>query len=316
MVGLKYRHLDQPWDMNRRDFVRNAGLATAGALVGLNALAASEVKLIILHTNDTHSRLDPFPDDGRKWGGLGGVARRATLVDAIRKQHKNVLLLDSGDIVQGTPYFNFFKGEPEIMAMNQMGYDFATLGNHDFDNGVDGLRKLIDWAQFPFLVANYDLAAEQLSNRVLPYKVVEKQGVKIGIFGLGIEFAGLVLPQAHGRITYQDPLPVAKDMVKHLKQTLGCAYVICLSHLGLKYESNKVSDLVLARQTPGLDLILGGHTHSFLEKPEVVIHPDKSQTIVNQVGWAGIWLGQVEVTFSAVSPPKTLVASPLVVSQA
>lgn len=301
--------------MNRRDFVRQASLISAGSIFGLNAFAQSEVKLIILHTNDTHSRLDPFPDDGRKWGGLGGVARRAALIDQIRNQHKNVLLLDSGDIVQGTPYFNFFKGEPELMAMNEMGYDFATLGNHDFDNGINGLRRMIDWAKFPFLVANYDLSGEGLASQIQPYKVVERQGVKIGIFGLGIEFAGLVLPQAHGKVIYQDPLPAAKEIVKHLKQNLACDYVICLSHLGLKYDSAKVSDLVLAKQTPGLDLILGGHTHSFLDKPEIIIHPDKSQTVVNQVGWAGVWLGQIEVTFSPIAPPKTIVASPMVINQ-
>lgn len=305
-----------PEHLSRRTFVKAAGSLAALALVpGIPVLAASDTEVIILHTNDTHSRIDPFPNDGRKWGGLGGVAQRATLIERVRetlKPHQHLLVLDSGDMVQGTPYYNFFGGEPEIKAMSAMGYAGATLGNHDFDNGLSGLNRMLEHANFPVLVANYDFkgAGSELEKRVKPYHVYELGGVRIGTFGLGIAFDGLVLPGSHGLVRYQDPLPIAREMVNHLKKQLGCSYVICLSHLGLGYDNGKVSDRVLAKSTPGLDLILGGHTHTFLEAPERVVHADGTETLINQVGWAGIWLGQVNVKFGPANRAKTLAMSP------
>lgn len=299
--------------MDRRSFITKAGLIGVGATAGISLWSEAQAhpegqstkRLVILHTNDTHSRLDPFPDDGRKWGGLGGIARRAALVQSIRATEPNVLLLDSGDIVQGTPYFNFFGGEPELKAMSAMGYDGATLGNHDFDNGLMGLERMLPHAAFPYLCANYDFGKTELKGRFEPYKVFDKGGVKIGVFGLGIAFEGLVLPTAYGATVWQDPLPIARQMVDHLRQKLGCDYIICLSHLGLSYGNDKVSDRVLAKATPGLDLILGGHTHTFMDQPERVLHPDGQETIINQVGWAGVWLGQIEVEFGTGQAPKT-----------
>src|SRR5687768_15859554 len=182
--------------MKRREFLRNTILGTA--VLGLSGLPFSgeakskNKRLVILHTNDMHSRIDPFPNDGRSNGGMGGMARRASLINQIRAKESNVLLLDSGDVFQGTPYFNFFAGELEYKLMSQMGYDATTLGNHDFDNGFSGLTKQMPHANFAFINTNYDLSNTPLQDKILPYKVFEKDGLKIGVFGLGIELKGLI----------------------------------------------------------------------------------------------------------------------------
>ncbi|MDW8296781.1 MAG: metallophosphatase [Raineya sp.] len=250
----------------------------------------------MLHTNDMHSRIEPFPNDGRKYAGLGGMARRAELVKQIRSQEKNVLLLDAGDIIQGTPYFNFYGGEVELKLMSQIGYDAATIGNHEFDNGIAGFDKFLPHANFPYLIANYDFSGEQsLKNAFQPYKIFEKEGIKIGVFGLGIELKGLVLEKLYGNTKYLDPVGTAKEMVQTLKDK-KCDLIICLSHLGFKYDEypNKISDYKLAQAVEGIDLIIGGHTHTFLDKPEQILHDSGHITLINQVGWAGIRLGRVD----------------------
>ncbi|KAA9340800.1 bifunctional metallophosphatase/5'-nucleotidase [Adhaeribacter soli] len=288
--------------MNRRDFLRNTLLGAAGlGLLGLPSVGEAKGKtrkLVILHTNDMHSRIDPFPNDGRSNGGMGGMARRAALVKEIRSKEKNVLLLDSGDIFQGTPYFNFFGGELEYKLMTMMGYDAATFGNHDFDNGLEGLQKQLPHAGFPFLSANYDFSNTILKDKFQPYKVFEKDGLKIGVFGLGIELKGLVADNMIGQTVYLDPVKKAKEIVKILREEQECNLVICLSHLGYKYETDKVDDRKLAAQVGGIDLILGGHTHTFLEKPDTIISPGGNETLINQVGWAGINLGRIDFEFS------------------
>lgn len=285
--------------MKRRDFLRVAGAGAAGNLLlphwlGGIPLGWEGVRLVILHTNDTHSRIDPFPMDGGPFQGLGGVARRATLIDRIRAENENVLLLDSGDIFQGTPYFNFFGGEIEFRAMSAMDYQVATIGNHDFDNGVDGLVSMMPHASFQFVSANYDVSGSPLEPFVRPWVVREIAGVKVGIFGLGIAFEGLVLASLHEGVLYTDPFAAARRSVTELRGQ-GCALVICLSHLGYRYRGNWPSDTLLAQQVPGIDLILGGHTHTFLDEPDVYAHPDGTRTLVNQVGWAGMRLGRIDV---------------------
>ncbi|MCU0436906.1 MAG: metallophosphatase [Raineya sp.] len=285
----------------RRKFIKQATTGLAAITLTPQELWAKPepVKLTILHTNDMHSRVEPFPNDGRKWGGLGGMARRASLIKQIRQQEPNVLLLDAGDIIQGTPYFNFFGGEVELKLMSQMGYDAATLGNHDFDNGLEGLEKMLPFAKFPYLIANYDFSQEsKLKSSFQPYKIFEKQGVKIGVFGLGIELRGLVLEKHFGSIKYMDPVGVAKEMVQTLKAQ-KCNLIVCISHLGYKYEDdpNRISDIHLAQKVEGIDIILGGHTHTFLDKPDEIISKSGHKTIINQVGWAGIRLGRVDFVF-------------------
>lgn len=289
--------------ISRRQFLTES-------LVGMGALALAPdllfaesnkevVKITILHTNDMHSRIEPFPNDGRKFAGLGGMARRAELIKQIRSQEPNVLLLDAGDIIQGTPYFNFYGGEVELKLMSQMGYDAATIGNHEFDNGIAGFNKFLPHANFPYLIANYDFSGEEsLKNAFQPYKIFEKQGIKIGVFGLGIELKGLVLGKFYGNTKYLDPIGTTKEMVQTLKSK-KCDLIICLSHLGYRYdeEPTKISDYKLAQAVEGIDLIIGGHTHTFLDKPEEVLHPSGHLTLINQVGWAGIRLGKVDFIF-------------------
>lgn len=308
--------------MNRRDFLKNSGLGAASlGLLGLNSLPAAAAdpksgRLVILHTNDMHSRIEPFPANAAQWAGMGGMAHRAALIKQIRAQEPNVLLLDSGDIWQGTPYFNFFQGEVEYKLMTQMAYDASTLGNHDFDNGLEGLQKQLPHAGFPFLIANYDFTGTIMAGKFQPYKVFEKAGHRIGVFGIGIEMAGLVADKNFGATKYLDPIAVAKDMVAKLRGPEKCDLVICLSHLGYKYESAKLDDFKLAAGAPGIDLILGGHTHTFLEKPDVVAGPNGHQTLINQVGWSGINLGRLDYTFERGTRRPSVAAAAVVPIQA
>lgn len=284
--------------MHRREFIKKAALGT-GALVALGPLTAEAARtqsLTILHTNDMHSRIEPFPQDGRSWAGLGGMARRATMIEQIRKQEKQVLLLDAGDIWQGTPYFNYFGGEVEYKLMSQMQYDAATLGNHDFDNGLNGLYKQLPHASFSFISANYDFSGTILKDRFAPYKLFKKGKILVGVFGLGIELEGLVFDKHRKGVKYADPVAVAREMVQELRNQ-GCHLIVCLSHLGLSYESEKISDLRLAAAVEGIDLIIGGHTHSFLDEPVRVLNPAGKEVLINQVGWAGVSLGRLDYRF-------------------
>ncbi|MYK65424.1 MAG: bifunctional metallophosphatase/5'-nucleotidase, partial [Gemmatimonadetes bacterium] len=257
------------------------------------------VNLVVLHTNDTHSRMDPFPMDGGRFQGLGGAARRATLIRRVREANEHVLLLDSGDIFQGTPYFNFFGGELEFRAMTAMGYDVATLGNHDFDNGVDGLVAMLPEAGFEFVSANYDVSGSALAGHVEPYTIREFDGVRVGIFGLGIAFDKLVLASLHEGVVYTDPVEAARTACRELRDQ-GCSLIICLSHLGYRYgDPARPSDQTLAAAVPEIDLILGGHTHTFLDEPELFDQGQDGFTVVNQVGWGGMRLGRIDVSFDS-----------------
>ncbi len=274
--------------------------------MGFSALAGSitDSDLTILHTNDMHSRIDPFPNDGGKYAGKGGMARRAQLIKEIRRREAQVLLLDAGDIFQGTPYFNLFEGELEFRLMSQMKYDAATLGNHDFDNGIPGLEKQLPHADFPFIISNYDFTKTALNNSFLPYKVFQKGNISIGVFGLGIELHGLVGEKLYGNTKYLDPVPVAREMVQQLR-AMECHLVICLSHLGYRYDHEKISDQKLAEQVNGIDLIIGGHTHTFMEEPEVVTGPHGQITLINQVGFGGINLGRIDYKLTRISGKMT-----------
>ena len=289
--------------MKRREFVQQTTAATA--LVGLGGLtlpsfsATNSKKITILHTNDVHSHIDPFgPDDGRN-ANKGGVARRATLIENIRQENPNTLLLDAGDIFQGTPYFNYYGGELEFKLMSMLKYDLATIGNHDFDNGIDGLYSQLPNADFDFVSANYDFKNTVLDTHVKPYKIFIKDGVKIGIFGLGIEIEGLVDKKLYKETVYNDPIGKAQDMSRILKEEELCDLVICLSHLGYYYKNSpeKVSDLVLARKTKNIDLIIGGHTHTFLPKPTIERNSEDKNVLVNQVGCYGLYVGRVDFYF-------------------
>jgi 5'-nucleotidase len=243
-----------------------------------------------------HSHIHPFTSGRNK--GLGGMAQRAALIKQIRKQEEHVLLLDAGDIFQGTPYFNVYGGELEFKLMSEMKYDAVTLGNHDFDNGLEGLKKQLPHANFPFLIANYDFSDTILKNTFKPYKVFRKGDLKIGVFGIGIELDGLVPKKLYQNTVYQDPISTANHYANLLKQKERCDLVICLSHLGFKYKGEKISDMTFAGQTRDIDLIIGGHTHTFLKKPVKQLNLDEKEVLINQVGWAGINIGKIDYHFS------------------
>lgn len=283
---------------NRRQFLKLFG--TAAVIGGLAPEAFAKPKstnLTILHTNDVHSRLDPFPMDGSRNAGRGGIVRRATLIEQIRKQQPNVLLFDAGDLFQGTPYFNLYKGEPEVQAMNRMRYDASTIGNHDFDGGMDNMVMQFGKAGFPFLIANYDFKNTAMNGRTEPYRIFKKDGLKIGVFGLGIKPEGLIPKELYRETVYMDPVETANGVAAVLRNDKKCDYVICLSHLGYQYNDANVSDRVLASRTRHIDLIIGGHTHTFLEAPVHVLNQDGLPVLINQVGFAGIYLGRIDLLF-------------------
>ncbi len=285
----------------RRSFLKNTIAGSALLALGIkpdSVYAKDElVKLTILHTNDVHSRIDPFPMDGSKYQGRGGVAPRAALINRIRAEEDHVLLFDAGDIFQGTPYFNLYGGELELKMMSMMGYDAGIMGNHDFDNGVEGFYKQLPHANFPILNANYDLSDTLLHDKTRPYKIFKKDGLKIGVFGLGIELEGLVNKVQYGNTRYLDPLAKALKIEAELKNEHRCDLIICLSHMGFDYRDDKVSDKVIARNTHHIDLIIGGHTHTFLDEPFVVKNLSSKETLINQVGFAGINLGRIDFIF-------------------
>ena len=287
--------------MKRRKFIKKttAGLAYA-SLSGLTfqSCKTSQKHLTILHTNDTHSQIEPFETNHHRYAGKGGVAKRAVMIEKVRKENPNTLLLDAGDIFQGTPYFNYFGGEVEFKLMSLLKYDAATLGNHDFDNSIEGFHNQLPNANFDFVCANYDFKNTILNTLVKPYKIFFKDGIKIGVFGLGIELHNLVSPELFKETNYLDPIEITKDITRELKENENCDLIICLSHLGYHYKNTqKVSDLKLAAATKDIDLIIGGHTHTFLPKPTLVKNVNNETVIVNQVGAYGVNLGRIDFYF-------------------
>jgi 5'-nucleotidase len=287
---------------NRRTFIKQAVFGGGALALGMfpeELFASGElVKLTVVHTNDLHCHIDPFPETHAEFAGRGGMLRLATLVAKLRAENPNLLLLDAGDLFQGTPYFNYFKGNIMTKIMSRMGYDAATIGNHEFDNGLGDIDLALRDAKFPFISSNYDFSDTILDGKVEKFKVLEKGGIKVGIYGLGIELNGLVSPQNFGNTRYLDPLGTALKMEKMLKKERKCDLVIALSHLGLSYEHSKISDKSLAVQTHYTDLIVGGHTHSFLEKPLLLKNAHGEPILVNQAGTAALLTGKIEFVFS------------------
>lgn len=285
--------------MNRRKFIIQGAIA-AGAFGLPSRLLAVEgsSRLTILHTNDVHSRLEPFPMDGSANAGKGGVAARASIIQQIRQKEEHILLLDAGDIFQGTPYFNIFKGEPEMKAMQMMGYDAGVMGNHDFDAGLENfVQQLTIHGKFPILMCNYAFERTPMEKIVEPYRIFKKGKLRIGVTGVGIELSGLVPENLFGNTVYLDPITNVNKIANFLKNEKHCDMVICISHLGDRYADNKVSDEVLAKESSNIDLILGGHTHRFFDQPRVYSNKLGHQVIVNQVGWGGIQLGRLDFDF-------------------
>lgn len=285
----------------RRVFLKQSALGAGALSFGLfprELFASGElVKLTVMHTNDLHCHIDPFPDDHSEFPGRGGLIRIASMVNQVRKENPDLILLDAGDMFQGTPYFNYFKGDLIVKIMSRMGYDAGTIGNHEFDNGLDAILSAFKYADFPFISSNYDFSDTILNGSVQSFQILKKAGLKIGIYGLGIELKGLVGNLNFGNTRYVSPLETALKMERLLKKEHSCDLVICLSHLGYAYEHSKISDRSLAPQTRYTDLIVGGHTHTFMEKPEVFRNAAGNPVLVNQAGWAALAVGKIEFVF-------------------
>ena len=285
--------------MKRRKFIQNLVLGTGTLLVSPSLFSQENLKkkkhLVILHTNDTHSTIEPFPSNHSKFPNMGGVSKRHTIIQKIRSEEEHVLLLDAGDIFQGTPYFNVFNGELEMKLMSILEYDAATMGNHDFDIGLEGFLKAKQFANFPFLCANYDFSKTILAGQTKSYHIFHKAGIKIGVFGIGVALKGLVSEDKYGNTRYLDPIITANKIASELKSK-ACDLVICLSHLGFEYENKSInSDRKLAAESQNIDLILGGHTHTFFDKPLVLQNLKNKDVLVNQVGWGGVYLGRIDI---------------------
>jgi len=291
----------------RRDFLAQTGrglasLGLANMVGGLDRLwpnaraVADEQVITILHTNDVHSRIEPFPRDGGRNAGLAGAARRATLIRRIRAAQPHTLLLDAGDVFQGTPYFNLYKGVLDFRVMSALGYDAMTIGNHDFDAGIDGLLAAREHARFDLISANYDVSGTPLAAHVQPYRIYTVGPARVGVFGLGVMLEGLVPSELFGGVRYEPPVGVARRMARRLRREERCDLVICLSHLGNHGYKGEIGDQLLATDVEGIDLVIGGHSHTFMEEPTRVAHRGR-ETLVFQVGWAGIFLGRVDFRF-------------------
>ena len=283
--------------MKRRRFIKNSIYGSLGGSLILNSLSCERKnfkKITILHTNDVHSHIEPFPKDHSKFPNMGGFERRSTLINNIRLKNPNTLLLDAGDVFQGTPYFNFYGGELEFKLMSMLKYDAMTIGNHDFDNGIDGLNSQLPKASFDIISSNYDFSNTILENKIKRTKTYILDEVKIGVFGLGIELKGLVSDELYKETKYLDTVEISNDITDYLKNEEKCDLIICLSHLGFKYKKNKISDFIIAQKTKDIDLIIGGHTHTFMDKPTITKNKIGNDVIINQVGCFGVYLGKID----------------------
>lgn len=286
--------------MKRRDFITKTTAATALlSLNNLELIAAPKIKtkhVTIIHTNDVHSNIETYSANHHRYANLGGAAKRAAYVASVRAENPNMLLLDAGDMFQGTPYFNYFGGELEFKLMSMMQYDAATLGNHEFDNGVEGILTQLPHAKFDLISANYDFSNTVLDTFIKPYKIFVVDDVKIGVFGLGVNLLGLVDKKMYKETIYLDPVEITQDMTRVLKEQEKCDLIICLSHLGYFYKATPevISDLNIAAKTKYIDLIIGGHSHTFLQKPTVTKNIEGKNVLVNQVGRDGVYMGRID----------------------
>jgi len=260
----------------------------------VTVLAQQKIKLVILHTNDTHSQVEPTEKSTLKTADMGGYARRMGEIESIRAKEKNVLLVDAGDYSQGTPYFNFFNGRVEIDAMNRMKYDAGTLGNHEFDNGIDTLASVLKNAQFPMISSNYQLDKTPLFSLIKPYVVIVKDGLRIGIMALDVNPVSLIFEKNYRGIVYEDPIEKANNVSDLLKKREHCDVIICLSHLGADSTKHEVNDFEIARKTRYIDVIIGGHSHSMITNTNVQNAAGRN-IVIAQMGKSGLYLGRVDL---------------------
>jgi 5'-nucleotidase len=287
--------------LDRRTFLKTGAAAFAAACTPALWASpaprpASALRLTLLHTNDVHSWLDPF--DSGEFSGLGGASARSAFIRRMRAEHEHVLFLDSGDMFQGTPYFNYFEGEPELRAMSEMGCLAGTIGNHEFDAGIERLAEVTRaHASFPLLNSNYDFTDTPMAGVARDWMVHEVDGLRIGLFGLGIKLEGLVLKSTYGETRYRDPLADARRVARFLRLEQACDFIICLSHISLgrrRSADDEPRDLDIITGVPEIDVVLGGHNHTLMQEPRVVMRGDSPGWVL-QSGWAGTHIGVLQV---------------------
>lgn len=258
----------------------------------LTAAAKKQKQLVILHTNDTHSTIMPLNVnlDNKDLAGRGGFLRRINMIKEQRQQHPELLLIDSGDFSQGSPYYTLNKGEVEVGLMNIMGYDAATIGNHEFDFGLENMARIFRMANFPILCSNYDFTGTPVEGTVKPWTIIKRDGVKIGLFALDPKLIGLVDTAKCQGVKYLDPVAKANEMAALLKAK-KCDLVICVSHLG--WDKVDMNDQIMIAGSRGIDLVLGGHSHTYMKQLEYVKDLDGKMVPVDQNGKHGLWIGKM-----------------------
>ncbi len=260
-------------------------------LVACTQPREEQITLTIMHTNDTHSQIEPL-GSGSSNAGKAGYARRMGLIAQEREADPELILLDAGDFCQGTPYFNFFHGEVEVEAMNRMGYDVVGLGNHEFDYGVDSLARMLTNAQFHVVCANYGISGTVLEEKVKPYVILERKGLKIGVLGVGVQSAELIAPANFVPLQWENPLPVANKIADRLRNQERCDVVICLSHLGTDAKNTEICDQWLAENTRNINVIIGAHTHKVVTNRYVTNAAGK-EVLLSQMGKSGANVGKI-----------------------
>lgn len=297
MRNLFKEHVERCTAHGKKVTSRVEGRVVREKVVEMGLGAPSTQTLLFLHTSDTHSRMEPVSlSAAGSDAGCGGVVRRAALVDSMRTVDPELLLVDCGDISQGTPYYNLFRGDAEIAAMNEIGYDAMTIGNHEFDFGVENMARVFKQAHFPVVCANYGFEGTPLEGIVKPYTVVERKGMRIGIFGLSPKMAGLVPTDKCEGVTFINPIEAARQTVDILRGQERCDVVVCLSHLGLKGMLGGDDDEPLLAKTHGIDVVFGGHTHTLMPEPKSYLNDQGGTVYLFHSGSRGTSVGKLTLT--------------------
>ena len=264
-------------------------------VLAVSVVAKAQKQIVILHTNDTHSTIEPVSKYSKvkEAAGKAGCVRRATMVKQLREQNPDILLFDSGDFSQGSTFYTMYKGDVEVGLMNIMGYDAATIGNHEFDFGLDNLARLARQAKFPIVCSNCDFTGTPCQDVIKKYCVVVRDGVRIGVFGLTPKIEGLVMKENIAGVKYIDPIQATKEMVRVLRDKERCDIVVCLSHLGWKLAPEYIDDQVLISSTTGIDIVLGGHSHTYMKEMEWVDNAEGKSIPVDQNGKHGAFVGKI-----------------------
>ncbi len=263
-------------------------------LICVSVVVGAQKKVVILGTNDTHSRIEPLPDNDKKYAGMGGVEARAAFIKQVRAENENVLLFDAGDFVQGTPYFNLFHGRVESEAMDMMKYNAGTLGNHEFDYGLDTLKMIIKKLKYPIVNCNYDFSNTVMKGMIKPYIILKKFGLKIGVVGVGVDPEGLIQKNRYEGMIFKPVISTVNFYAKILKEKERCDFVVCLSHIGYS------DDIVLAQESKNIDIIIGGHSHTYMEQPDIRKNLDGKDVLIFQTGKNGAYINKFEVELDKV----------------